>query len=615
MTSPAAAAIGDPGRLEGACLERACSGTSGEDILLACRLFALDPQGLVLHVRSAAGPAHDVLLGLLREALPASAAFRRCPPGIGDDRLLGGLDLSATLASGRRVAQRGLLAEADGGLLLVPMAERLTGATAARLCAALDCGELVAERDGLGVRSAARVGIVLLDEGLQDERPPGSLLERAAFRLVLETIPASLGVTGDLAAARRRLPAVRCDTRIMAALCEAAQALGIPSMRAAIMALRVARGAAALAGRQSVGEQDAMLAVRLVLGWRATILPQTAAPPPEPPEQPQEQPHERQEPEAPDQPGPRSGETPAPAAEPADGMAERVVEAACASLPADLLDRLQQQASPPAAASPGGRATAGQALASLHGRPLFPRVGRPTRGSRLALVETLRAAAPWQRVRRDARARDGLPARRVEVRADDFRVARRAERPRSVAIFVVDASGSAALHRLAEAKGAIERLLADCYVRRDRVALIAFRGKAAEILLPPTAALTRARRGLAGLPGGGGTPLAAGLESACALAQALRRRGETPLVVLMTDGRANVTRAGVADRARATEEAARGAAQLRAAGVASLLVDISPRAESRAELLAAGMGALYLKLPDSEALSRVVRTARCRAAA
>ena len=112
-------------------------------------------------------------------------------------------------------------------------------------------------------------------------------------------------------------------------------------------------------------------------------------------------------------------------------------------------------------------------------------------------------------------------------------------------IFVVDASGSAALHRLAEAKGAVELLLADCYIRRDQVALIAFRGSAAELLLPPTRSLARAKRSLAGLPGGGGTPLAAGLDAAFALSDSIRRKGQTPTVIVLTDGRANIARDGI----------------------------------------------------------------------
>ena len=138
---------------------------------------------------------------------------------------------------------------------------------------------------------------------------------------------------------------------------------------------------------------------------------------------------------------------------------------------------------------------------------------------------------------------------RILIRKDDFRIARFKQRSETTTIFVVDASGSAALHRLAEAKGAVELLLADCYVRRDQVALIAFRGISAELLLPPTRSLARAKRSLAGLPGGGGTPLAAGLDAAFALADLILRKGQTPTVILLTDGRANVARDGGAGTA------------------------------------------------------------------
>ena len=138
---------------------------------------------------------------------------------------------------------------------------------------------------------------------------------------------------------------------------------------------------------------------------------------------------------------------------------------------------------------------------------------------------------------------------------------------------MVDASGSAALNRLGEAKGAVELLLAECYARRDQVALLAFRGRAAELLLPPTSSLVRAKRSLSALPGGGGTPLAAGLDAALAAAAAERRRGRTPTVVLLTDGRANVARDGAGDRARAEADAlaaararARGRRRFRAGG-------------------------------------------------
>ena len=179
----------------------------------------------------------------------------------------------------------------------------------------------------------------------------------------------------------------------------------------------------------------------------------------------------------------------------------------------------------------------------------------------------------------------------------DFRVARFKQRTSTTTIFVVDASGSAAANRLAEAKGAVELLLAECYVRRDEVALIAFRGVAAEIVVPPTRSLVRAKRCLAGLPGGGATPLAAALDMAGAMARAIAKKGQSPLVVFLTDGKANMTRAGRPGAAEAEREAAIAARLFRSTGTAALVVDTSPRPRPHSERLADDMGARYLPLP------------------
>ncbi|MEK9655791.1 MAG: VWA domain-containing protein [Halieaceae bacterium] len=127
------------------------------------------------------------------------------------------------------------------------------------------------------------------------------------------------------------------------------------------------------------------------------------------------------------------------------------------------------------------------------------------------ILATLRAAAPWQPLRKRER---GPRARGLEIRRDDIHLTRFQQRRETLTLFVVDASGSAAMQRLAEAKGAVELLLADCYVRRDQVALIAFRDESAELLLPPTRSLVRAKKALAALPGGGATPMAAALDLA-----------------------------------------------------------------------------------------------------
>ncbi len=198
------------------------------------------------------------------------------------------------------------------------------------------------------------------------------------------------------------------------------------------------------------------------------------------------------------------------------------------------------------------------------------------------------------------------------VRREDFRVARFKQQMEAVTIVCVDASGSAALNRLAEAKGAVELILADCYVRRDQVALIAFRGAGAAVVLPPTRSLARAKRALSGQAGGGGTPLAAGVEAAALLADAVRRKGQTPLVVMMTDGKANIGRDGQPGRAAADGDAQAAATAFRLAGTAALVLDIAPRPAEQARRLATAMGAAYIALPyaDAGAMSRAVLAAR-----
>jgi len=239
------------------------------------------------------------------------------------------------------------------------------------------------------------------------------------------------------------------------------------------------------------------------------------------------------------------------------------VAAVQAALPAGLLALMAQHQGliPRSGRSREASSRAGQRLkAGAQGRPSGTRPGLPEGGHRLSLIDTLRQAAPWQTVRRRALAeaealgptvrtgtprggsRAPLPTRgRVIVHRDDLRIVRREPRQPTTTVFVVDASGSNALNRLAEAKGAVETLLADCYVRRDRVAVLGFRGQTAETLLPPTRSLVRAKRSLAGLPGGGGTPMARALTDSRLLCESLRRRGDTVSLVLLTDGKSNVS--------------------------------------------------------------------------
>lgn len=581
------------------------AGQAWADAVTAAVLFAVDPVGVGgIVVRASAGPVRDQWLAVLRDLLPVDVRLRRMPAQIEDGRLLGGLDLAATLRAARPVAERGLLADAD--VVLVAMAERLPAGMAARLGAVLDAGEVVVERDGLTLRLPAALGVVAFDEGAaEDERMPVGLADRLAFRVMLDGV----GMAGAqaehpgraaVAAARLRLPDVATDAEALEALCGTALALGAYSFRAPLLALRVARAAAALAGRGIVATEDAELAARLVLAPRATRMPA--------PEQPQDA--EAPKPEQQDAAG---GEADADDVDaPADKMMdEMVLAAAAASIPPGLLALLAQGKAPGTAAA--GRAGL-QVQAARRGRPFGARRGEPGGGNRLNVIETLRAAAPWQTIRRlepSSPAMGGEGQARepqVAIRRDDFRIVRFRHHSETTTIFVVDASGSAALQRLAEAKGAVELLLAECYVRRDRVALVAFRGQTAELLLPPTSSLVRAKRSLAGLPGGGGTPIAAAIDAACLLANSVRRRGQTPSIVFLTDGRANIARDGTPGRTIAQEDALAAARLLRSGGFASLLLDTSPRPAPQAEQLAAAMGARYRPLPyaDAGALSKAI---------
>ena len=476
----------------------------------------------------------------------------------------------ARLAAAAQGVAEALAASAGAGWkrvvdeLDVPLG--LEAGIAARLAAVMDTGWVHAERDGVTQRDRSVFGVIALDEGI-DEAPPGALTDRLAFQVPSQGAAADPVDADIIDAARERLAGVAPGPETIEALVAACAQLGIASLRAPLLALRAACASAALAGRGVVADEDLQLAARLVLAPRATMIPGDPEPPPPPPEHQPEQQEEKQ-----------SGR-----------LADTVLEAARAVLPADLLARLARGASQRARA---GGASGAIRKNAQRGRTVGVKLGEPKGGARLHLLATLRAAAPWQKAR-------GAGGGRIAVRRGDFRLRRFRQATRTTTIFVVDASGSAAVHRLAEAKGAVELLLAECYVRRDRVALLSVRGAGAEILLPPTSSLARAKRSLAGLPGGGGTPLAAGFVAALALADGVKRGGQTPVAVFMTDGRPNIALDGAQGRPGAEKDALMAARAWRVAGHAALLVDMSVRLHPFARSLADAAAATYLPLPNA----------------
>ena len=549
------------------------------NLALAC--FALDPAALGgIWLRARVGPVRDRVQDALYAALQGHT-IRRLHPGVSDDALFGGVDLSATLAEGRVVRTRGLLGHPS--VLVMPMAERVKPGLAARLAAALD------RRTGLS--------LIALDEGAEPEETLSSALaDRLAIHLDLAeqglTDSPDLALDADaLTEARALLPRVSVPDTAIAELAEVAARLGIGSLRAPLQALAVARASAALSGENRVESADLMIAVELVLAPRATQIPEARENTPEP------EPDQPEPPETEDQPQPETDD---------DRIdlppAEMLLEAAKAMLPPDLLARLAAGRAVRASQSASG---SGAAKKGNHrGRPLPSRAGRPSGEARVDLVATLRAAAPWQPMRRKL----SDDHDRLHIRMSDIRLRQFEETSDRAIIFVVDASGSAALARLGEAKGAIELLLGEAYARRDHVALVAFRGEGAEVLLPPTRSLVQTKRRLSQLPGGGGTPLAAGLRAALELALLAQGKGMTPSVALLTDGRANVDLSGAANRTQAADDAAAMARAIRARGWPGIVIDTGMRPTASLGSLAREMGAPYLPLPraDARALSAAI---------
>lgn len=526
------------------------------------------------------------------------------PIGTRREQLDDSLDLAATLSSGRRVVQRGLIDRASGQPLVLLGVDRWTESAAAHLFSVYD------------QRPQSNVGalFVAVEDGAADEaKAPKLLSERLAFRMSIEGLVADqvcmpIDWVERVTSARRNYPSVTCPQAVASSIVATAAALGIASSRADLMAVTVACAHAAWCQRDTVSDGDAEVAARLVLAPRARCVPADNAGPEETARDEQENTtgqsaSERKQDDAGD-------------VETSDGdLQERLVEAAAAALPPDLLAKLGAATGRMQADSHYTRRSSRPAKRARHGRPIGTACGDPRHDGPLNLLATIERAAPWQSFRRKVLVSSPtapLAHRRVIVMPSDIRVTRFKNVSPSLAIFAVDASGSSAMHRMSEAKGAVELLLSECYVRREKVALVAFRGARAEVLLSPTFALARARRALSSLPGGGATPLASGIETARTLAAAGRAGGQVSLLVMLTDGRANIDACGVANRDRAIDDAMAAARRVALDGTAAIWIDTSAALSGKSASLAKAMVARYVPLPNAGAreIASAVRSSR-----
>ncbi|MFF3337172.1 putative cobaltochelatase [Streptomyces flavidovirens] len=548
------------------------------------------------------GP-HEVAGGVSRPA-----RMVELPVGASEDRLVGALDIERALAEGVKAFEPGLLADAHRGILYVDEVNLLHDHLVDLLLDAAAMGASYVEREGVSVRHAARFLLVgtmnpeegelrpqLLDRfGLTVEvaasRETDQRVEVVRRRLAYDDDPAAFAAkwAGEEAALRARivaaralLPEVRLGDGALRQIAATCAAFEVDGMRADIVMARTATALAAWAGRTDVLAEDVRQAALLALPHRRRrnpfdapgldedklddTLEQNSGPDDEDPDTdpdgpggggrpPQGDDGDGSSPDSPDHPGeaepePKAGEGQrAPAGSGGEQAAARAGEPF----------RTKMLSVPGLGEGAAGRRSRAR---TEHGRTTGAR--RPQGAlTKLHLAATVQAAAPHQRAR-------GRSGRGLVVRRDDLRQATREGREGNLVLFVVDASGSmAARQRMSAVKGAVLSLLLDAYQRRDKVGLVTFRGKDAELVLPPTSSVDAAAARLETLPTGGRTPLSAGLLKAHDVLRVERMRDPSrrPLLVVVTDGRATGGPEPVA-------LAARAARLHEAEGVASVVVD------------------------------------------
>jgi magnesium chelatase subunit D len=411
--------------------------------------------------------------------------------------------------------------------------------------------------------------------------------------------------------------------------------LGVEGNAADIFAMRCAKAHAALMKREAVGEEDLIKAIQFVLLPRAAQIPDrvelapidktsqaqkksekdpsSSALPDDNPsqkidganqsanldEQKRQPQNQQQEQRREDNSQSKELQPQGVAVKPIE---ELIIQALAAQLPDGAMQ--SQIAKLPASEK---AATGKRAEVSGGNRGRFARhSAKKTADKKIAFAATLRAASPFQNSRKS---KDQSSTPTVKITAEDLRYKKFKKKSGMLFIFAVDASGSMALNRMAQAKGAMTRLLQEAYIHRDKVSLISFRKEVAAILLPPTRSVEQAKRVVDAVATGGTTPIAAALMQALRLAKSARSREiSQTMLVMFTDGRANVG-VGVAkdlprdEREKAiTRELRELGAALLSAGIAALVIDTKPKFVNAGDALelAETIGAKYLYLPRAD---------------
>jgi magnesium chelatase subunit D len=597
----------------------------------------------------------------------STAPFIEIPVSATEDMLLGGVDVGLALVEGGRRLSSGLLSKADGGFVSVDGIDLLEWTNLRHVLAALDSGVVMIERDGFSTRHHARFALIgtmntwdnqtavalkdrvgLIIEGWEAptesdrtdilDRADRFIMDPAGFCDEFEATATEL--RNQVREARGRLSSISIGRSDISRISATAVSLGINSSRADLFAVRAARASAAFRGAPQVGEADVMAAIEYVLLPRATTGEARQGVRAEPltgsdldlASDQMESREERFPAAAPStadcgaSEAGQLGDAAAGVAHMEGGNVEKIHEVVLrpkdCSVPSLLTNAgLAPRSIPKGRARTGRRA---QQIGGSHGRYVgaVPAAGGPVQGRRVAIEATLRAAAPYQKLRRAAsysgpaenkqQRGDGPEtskcSERLIIKPSDLRLKRLKHRTGALFIFLVDSSGSMGVGRIGHAKGVMIRMLRQSYLRRDSVALIAFRGTSVEAILEPTSSMEVARRAIESMPAGGGTPLAAGLASAISLAERARRKTpRKPILLIFTDGRVNVPlktpeKPGRTERERVirAELEALGR-RLREETIRAVVVDTSPwnGKDGGCASISAAIGAKYCRLEQS----------------
>jgi magnesium chelatase subunit D len=558
-----------------------------------------------------------------------------------EDRVAGGMDFEAAIRAGRPRFQPGLLALAHRGILYVDEVNLLDDHLVDIILDASASGENVVEREGISFRHPARfilVGTMNPEEG--ELRP--QFLDR--FGLCVEVNGASeaedrillmerreafdldppgfvdryrsenAAIAESIVRARGLLPLIRLDSplrRFITALCTENNVAG---HRADLVIERAATALAAWNGREEVTLEDIQeVAAMALLHRRRDMAPPSPPPPPEPPPQEEDHDHPEDEQQGQENEEPpeqsegqqsrsegqssesreedsESSESPAPTQQEQD-VREKIFEVG----ETFRVKRIERRKDRILRRGSGRRSRT--RTSQKQGRYVKSTLHRD-RGD-LALDATLRAAAPHQG------RRAGSSQLAVAIRDEDIREKVREKRIGTFLLFLVDASGSmGAQNRMVASKGAIMSLLLDAYQKRDRVAMVSFRGREALTLLPPTCSIDLAGKLLQDLPVGGRTPLSAGLARGYEVVrnQLLKEPSSRPIVVVITDGKSNVALAETAHPRK--ESLSLAASMARDDRIQFIVVDTEANGMIRfglARSLADSLGAEYCRIEDLKA--------------